>query len=148
MSRMEILKRLILKHKYQLGLTYFLFTLEMAGLLMRPFFLGMAVNDLLKGSYNGLILLCVVHVAWLVVGTIRHMYDTRTYSTIYTALVTKLLARRYAQKEVSKLSAHSNLAKEFVDFLETDLVYVLEAGYNLDMPGHTGAGNAAQLFIR
>lgn len=131
MSRMEILKRLILRHKYQLALTYFLFTLEMAGLLLRPFFLGMAINGLLQGSYNGLILLCLVHIAWLVAGTIRHMYDTRTYSSIYTALVTKLLARRYKQGDVSKLSAHSNLAKEFVDFLESDLVYVLEAAYNL-----------------
>ena len=33
--------------------------------------------------------------------------------------------------EVSKLSAHSTLAREFVDFLEHDLVYVIEAVYNI-----------------
>jgi ABC-type multidrug transport system fused ATPase/permease subunit len=103
----------------------------MLGTLMRPFFLGEAVNDLMKGSYHGLITLSAVHVAWLIIGTIRHRYDTRTYSAIYTSLVTRFLSRRFGHSEVSKLSAHSTLAREFVDFLEFDLVYVIEAGYNL-----------------
>ena len=119
------------RHRTQLVLTYFLFTLEMVGTLLRPFFLGMAVNDLVKGSYEGLILLCVVHFAYLIAGTIRHMYDTRTYSAIYTSLVTQFLSRRFGRTEVSKLSAHSTLAREFVDFLEYDLVYVMEAVYNI-----------------
>jgi ABC-type multidrug transport system, ATPase and permease components len=103
----------------------------MIGALMRPFFLGIAINDLIKGSYHGLVLLCLVHVTWLVIGTIRHMYDTRTYSAIYTSLVTTFLSRRSGQCEVSKLSAHSNLAREYVDFLEYDLIFVVEAFYNL-----------------
>jgi ABC-type multidrug transport system fused ATPase/permease subunit len=119
------------KHRYQLLLTYSLFSLEMLGSLLRPFFLGMAVNDLIKGSYQGLIILSVVHVSWLIIGTIRHMYDTRTYSAIYTSLVTQFLSRRYGKTEVSKLSAHSTLAREFVDFLEFDLVYVMEALYSI-----------------
>lgn len=59
------------------------------------------------------------------------MYDTRTYSAIYVSLVSKFLGRKKSQQDVSKLSAHSTLAREFVDFLEFDLVYVIEAGYNL-----------------
>src|SRR4051812_28081767 len=101
MSRFELLRKLFLKHRAQLVLTYILFSLEMLGTLMRPFFLGEAVNDLMKGSYHGLILLCAVHVAWLIVGTFRHRYDTRTYSAIYTSLVSRFLARRFAQKDVS-----------------------------------------------
>lgn len=131
MSRFEILKKLMKKHRRQLLFTYILFSLEMLGNLLRPFFLGLAVNDLIKGSYHGLAVLCIVHAAWLIIGTIRHMYDTRTYSSIYTSLVTQFLARRFGKTEVSKLSAHSTLAKEFVDFLEYDLVYVIEAAYNL-----------------
>lgn len=131
MSRFQILKSLMKLHRNQLLLTYFLFSVEMLGALLRPFFLGVAINDLLKGSYNGLILLSVVHIIWLVIGTIRHMYDTRTYSAIYVSLVTKFLSRRNEKSDVSKLSAHSTLAREFVDFLEFDLVYVIEAVYNL-----------------
>ena len=121
----------MMKHKYQLIVTYFLFSLEMAGSLLRFYFFGEAINDLVRGSYRGLIVLTVVHLSYLLIGTIRHMYDTRTYTAIYTSLVTKFLSRRYNKIEVSKLSAHSTLAREFVDFLEHDLVYVIEAGYNI-----------------
>jgi len=131
MSRFEILRKLMQKHRAQLVFTYLLFSLEMLGALMRPYFLGEAVNDLIKGSYRSLIILSGVHLAWLIIGTLRHRYDTRTYSAIYTSLVTRFLSRRIDQSEVSKLSAHSTLAREFVDFLEFDLVYVIEAVYNL-----------------
>lgn len=131
MSRFEALKVIMLQYKYKLLLTYSLFSIEMLGLLMRPFFLGKAVDGLLEGNYTGLIYLAAAHLVWLVAGTIRHMYDTRTYSAIYTALVTRLLSRKYKGDEVSKLSAHSTLTREFIDFLEYDLNYVVEAGYNL-----------------
>ena len=127
----EIIKDLIKKYKIKLAVTYSLFSIEMLGSLLRPFFLGVAVNDLIKGSYHGLIVLSAVHFGWLVVGTIRHMYDTRTYSDIYTSLVTKFLSRRVGKKDVSKLSAHSTLSREFVDFLEADLPYIIEAFYNI-----------------
>lgn len=131
MSRFAILKQIMQQHRYRLVLTYVLFSLEMVGNLMRPFFLGIAINDLLKGSYRGLILLSVVHLSWLIIGTIRHRLDTRTYSAIYTSLVTKFLSRKYNKADVSKLSAHSTLAREFVDFLEFDLVYVMEAVFSI-----------------
>ena len=131
MSRFAVLKQIMLQHRSRLVLTYILFSLEMLGALLRPFFLGVAINDLIKGSYQGLILLSAVHFGWLLIGTIRHRLDTRTYSAIYTSLVTKFLARRYSKSDVSKLSAHSNLAREFVDFLEFDLVYVIEALYSI-----------------
>lgn len=131
MLKMNVLSKLIRRHKVRLGITYLLFSLEMTGALLRPFFLGMAINDLMQGSYRGLIILSAVHFAWLVIGTLRHRYDTRTYSAIYTSLVTKFLTRKIKSAEVSKLSAHSTLAREFVDFLEFDLVYIIEAFYNI-----------------
>ena len=131
MLNMNILRKLIRRHKIRLGITYALFSLEMTGSLLRPFFLGMAINDLMQGSYRGLIILSAVHFAWLVTGTLRHRYDTRTYSAIYTSLVTGFLSKKIKSSEVSRLSAHSTLAREFVDFLEFDLVYIIEALYNI-----------------
>jgi ABC-type multidrug transport system fused ATPase/permease subunit len=131
MSRFEILRSLMKKHKYQLILTYCLFSLEMLGSLLRPFFLGEAVNDLMHGSYHGLIMLSIVHLSYLIIGTIRQMYDTRTFTAIYSSLVLKFLNRRINKAQISKMSAHSTLAREFVDFMEFDLVYVIEAMYNL-----------------
>lgn len=130
MGRIAVLKRIFLKHKYQLLLTNSLFAIEMLGLLLRPYFLGEAVNDLINHSYRGLYWLAGSQFIWLCIGTVRHMYDTRTYSAIYTSLVTQMLTR-VKQVPISKLSAHSNLAREFVDFLEFDLNYVVEAIYNL-----------------
>ena len=120
-----------MQHRYRLVLTYILFTIEMLGNLLRPFFLGVAINDLVKGSYRGLIILSAVNLGWLLIGIVRHRLDTRTYSAIYSSLVTRLLTRRYHKKDVSRLSAHSTLAREFVDFLEFDLVYVMEAFYSI-----------------
>ncbi|MBL7731520.1 MAG: hypothetical protein JNM88_10110 [Chitinophagaceae bacterium] len=131
MSRFAVLKQILLQYRYRLFFTYLLFSIEMLGTLLRPLFLGLAVNDLIKGSYKGLILLTAVHFAWLIIGIIRHRLDTRTYSAIYTSLVTRFLARKYSRSDVSKLSAHSNLAREFVDFLEFDLAYVVEAVYSI-----------------
>src|ERR1700712_2142456 len=101
MSRFEILRKLMQKHRMQLVFTYVLFSLEMLGTLLRPFFLGEAINDLMKGSYRGLIILSIVHLAWLIIGTLRHRFDTRTYSAIYTSLVTRFLSRKIDQSDVS-----------------------------------------------
>ena len=127
----SVLGRLASEFRWRLLLTYSLFSLEMTGSLLRPFFLGVAVNDLIAGSYRGLVVLSLVHLCWLVVGTIRHMYDTRTFSSMYTTLVTKFLNRKYGDADVSKLSAHSTLSRELVDFLEHDLAYMIEAFYNI-----------------
>ncbi len=131
MYKLDNIRQLISRYKYQLVITYGLFSLEMLGSLLRPFFLGVAVNDLMSGSYQGLITLSLVHLAWLVIGTIRHMYDTRTYSAIYSSMVIRFLSRRKKNSDISKLSAHSTLSRELVDFLESDLPYVIEAFYNI-----------------
>lgn len=131
MLEFKIIGKIIKTYKAKLAITYTLFSIEMLGALIRPFFLGLAINDLLKGSYWGLIYLSVCHLTWLIVGTIRHMYDTRTYSAIYTSLVTSFLHRKFATTDVSKLSAHSTLSREIVDFLETDFPFIIEAFYNI-----------------
>ncbi len=131
MSAIDVIERLVKKYYLKLSITYSLYSVEMLGALLRPYFLGVAVNDIIKGSYRGLILLSAIHFAWLIIGTLRHMYDTRTYTAIYTSLVTRFLTKRGANKDISKLSAHSTLSREVVDFLESDLTYIIEAVFNI-----------------
>lgn len=126
-----LLKSIYQTHKWRLGITYSLFTLEMAGALLRPFFVGKAIDGLVYGNNLGLYQLIAIHLIWVVIGMIRQRFDTRTYSSIYSDLVTKMLIKRKSGYEVSKLSAHSTLVRELVDFLEFDLVYVAEAGFNI-----------------
>jgi ABC-type multidrug transport system fused ATPase/permease subunit len=125
------LKRIIYEHKYKLIITYILFTLEMNGDLLKPLFVGKAVNDLMVGSYNSLFIFLGLHSLWVIVGVIRMRYDTRTYSKIYNAIMLKFLSEKTEQEDISKLSAHSTLTRELTDFLEYDLVYILEAVYNI-----------------
>jgi ABC-type multidrug transport system fused ATPase/permease subunit len=129
MPQLKLLHTIFKKHRWQLMITYFLFSLEMAGTLLIPYCLGKTIDDLTEGNYNWLIVLCSVRVVWMIVGIIRQRYDTRTYTAIYNSIIAKAFLKKYSQAEVSKLSALSSLSREFVDFLEHDLVYIIEAGY-------------------
>lgn len=130
MEGLGYIKRIIFANKYRLGITYLLFSVEMAGSLLKPFFLGEAVNDLLRGGNQGLLVFLAVHLAWLIVGTLRMRYDTRTYSSIYNDIIVQFLSRK-KKDNISKLSALSSLSREYTDFLEYDLIYILEAFYNI-----------------
>jgi ABC-type multidrug transport system fused ATPase/permease subunit len=131
MEGISYIKSIILENKYRLGITYILFTLEMLGNLLKPYFLGEAVNDLLRGGYQMLFVFLGVHLFWLIVGTLRMLYDTRTYTQIYNKLITQFLAKQKSKENVSKMSALSTLSREYTDFLEFDLIYILEAVYNI-----------------
>ena len=124
-------RRVLVEHRSRLALTYTLFALEMLGSLLRPYLLGAAVDGLLAGHYRGLLLLSAVHMLWLGIGTMRHMYDTRTFSAIYTAFVTRLLAQPAGADALSRRSALSTLARQVTDFLEFDVNYIVEAAYNI-----------------
>lgn len=119
------------QHKWRLLTTYVLFALEMLGTLTRPYYFALAADGLIVGDNKGLLKLIGIHFAYIIVGFIRHRYDTRTYTAIYNSIVAKVLFNKQNNFNISKLSAHSTLAREFTDFLEYDLVYVVEAAFNL-----------------
>ena len=125
------IRSVLREHRFQLTLTYALFGLEMIGSLLRPYLLGTAVDGLLAGHYRGLLALSGVHLFFLAIGTVRHMYDTRTFSAIYMEYVTRLLAPPAGEEELSRRSALSTLARQVTDFLEYDVNYIAEAFYNI-----------------
>ena len=84
----------------------------MMALLLQPDYIAKAIDGLLYGRNTALFELIGIYIVWVAVGTIRHRVDTRTYTGIYTSFVSRLLSRKYDEKDVSKLSAHSNLARE------------------------------------
>ena len=131
MNRSGPIRLVLREHRSQLMLTYTLFGLETLASLMRPYLLGLAVDGLLEGSYRGLIALSATHLLYLVIGTTRHMYDTRTFSAIYMTYVTRLLTQPAGPEELSRRSALSTLARQVTDFLEYDVNYLVEAFYNI-----------------
>ena len=88
------------------------------------------MNDLIAHRNSGLLWLGGSQILWLVVGTIRHRYDTRTYTAVYNSLLSRMMTK-VKTATLSKLSAHANLAREAVDFLQFDVNYVIVAAYNM-----------------
>lgn len=131
MKEQGLIKQIVVDNKKKLIITYFLFSLEMIGALLKPYFLGEAVNDLIKGGYKMLVVFLLAHLAWVVVGMLRMRYDTRTYTSIYNKIITQFLSRKKEDRNVSKLSAISTLSRDYTDFLEFDLIFILEAFYNI-----------------
>ncbi len=131
MKNYSYFKQIISTHKYRLSITYLLFMLEMGGDLLKPYFIGKAVNDLLGGSFHSLVLFLLLHFSWLIIGTIRMRFDTRTYSAIYNAVILQFISDKLGKSNISKLSAHATLTRELVDSLEFDLVFILEALFNV-----------------
>ena len=124
-------KKIMWDHKYKLLITYILFSLEMGGDLLKPYFIGKAVNDLLVGRFESLLIFLALHLGWMLIGMLRMRYDVRTYTSIYTTVMLQFLQGKSARSDISKLSAHSTLTRELIDFLEYDLVYILEAIFNI-----------------
>ena len=140
-KKFSVLGKLLLKNKVGIIITYSLFALEILSHLLTPYLLGRAVDDLINHSYHGFIILSLFYFVRIFVSMFRRILDTRVYTKIYTDLVTKFLSvKNIDQKDVSKLNAHSVLAKQFVDFLEFDLANVMYGIF-------TVIGSVAMLFF-
>ena len=69
---------------------------------------------------------------YLVIGEVRRMSDTRSYTRIYAHLASQLvLEQRGRQVEVSLVAARSALSREIVDFFERDVAIVLYVLYSV-----------------
>lgn len=119
-------------NRARLLLTYLLFNVENLLRLSQPFVLGLAINDLLHESSFGLLLFVGQHVAHLLVGSLRQMYDTRVFTGIYTDLATKLVVDQRAREVgLSRVAAHSSLSREFVEFFENYVPLLIKSIYSV-----------------
>jgi len=90
-----------------------------------PFVLGLAINDLIAGSYRGIGWLIGLEAGVLLIGTIRRLYDTRVYARMYTDIADKTAQR--TDIGVSRRAARLGLARELVDFFEWELPELVAA---------------------
>jgi hypothetical protein len=112
--------------------TYGLFNLENLLRLVQPFVLGLAINDLLRSSYRGLLLLVLQHLSHMLVGSLRQMYDTRAFTSIYTDLATQVVfEQRERDVDISRVAARSALSREYVDFFEGSVPIMMYALYSV-----------------
>lgn len=87
-----------------------------------PLVLGLAVNSLANGTWEGVYAFLGVTLAMVVIGTLRRRYDTRVYGGIYQELSEEVATRAIDEDEdLSPAIGQASLLKEVVDFFENEL---------------------------
>ncbi len=126
----NFIKGIVNHHRKNLLVTYTLVLIEKLGELSIPFFLGLSIDGLIKQNFVPILYLVVVYLIWATIGTIRHRYDTKTYTNIYNQVVFDLIGND-KDSNTSKIAAHATLIREVVDFMEFDMVYIATAFINI-----------------
>jgi len=126
------LRALFAENRLRMLATYTLFTIENLLRLAQPFALGWAINDLLTGQMLGVGVLVGQHVLHLLVGLVRQVYDTRTFSAIYSDLATRMIvSQRASGVDVSRVTARASLSREFVEFFERSIPMLMKVGFSV-----------------
>jgi ABC-type multidrug transport system fused ATPase/permease subunit len=126
------LHTLFSENRLRILATYTLFTIENLLRLAQPFALGWAINDLLTSQIFGVGVLVAQHVLHLVVGLARQVYDTRTFSAIYSDLATRMIvSQRAAGIDVSRITARASLSREFVEFFEHSIPMLMKVCFSV-----------------
>ncbi|MGH1365985.1 MAG: ABC transporter six-transmembrane domain-containing protein [Calditrichia bacterium] len=113
------LSNLLYRFRAKILYTWTLVVAEAVLLLLFPLFMGIAIDDFVKGSYRGLYALTGIAFVSLIAGAGRRFYDTRTYAQIYTTISPEMVEKEQRRNSTtSVISARVNLATEFVEFLE------------------------------
>ncbi|MEE4237875.1 MAG: ABC transporter six-transmembrane domain-containing protein [Anderseniella sp.] len=127
-----VLREQALRYKGRILVTVGLVMLESALELLYPLVIGLAFNDLVEGSFGGILRLAGLGLLSVAVGTGRRFYDARTYSGIYSRIASEMAESELAkQSSVSKITARSSLLNEFTEFLEWSIPQVIGAGVSL-----------------
>lgn len=120
------------RYHWSIVITYALTFLENIFELLYPFIIGITIDGLLQGNYQGLITLAIVWSIHTITEVGRNIYDTYTFTQIYNHLAIEVVLRQFQQGiPTSQIVARSALSREFVDFFELDLPGIITALFGL-----------------
>lgn len=141
------LKTLAVRFKWRILLTNLLVFLESLLTVLIPLFVGLAINDLLENSIQGVIYLLVLVLSSVAVSSVRRLYDTRTYSRIFQIVAPEMVAgEQEKDSSVSKIIARTGLLAEITAFLEWSVPAVVGASVYLIATLVIIAGLSAKVF--
>jgi ABC-type multidrug transport system fused ATPase/permease subunit len=128
LSLAQMLRNLFSKYRGSILITYGLTFLENLFELLYPFVIGITIDGLVKGNYATLITLACIWLIHTITKVFRNIYDTRTFTQIYSHLATNIVLEQERQGiPVSQIVARSTLSREFVDFFEQDIPRIMTA---------------------
>lgn len=131
-SRSLKLSTLFFRYRAWVIGTWLLVIAEAALALMFPLFIGIAIDGLLNEKLYGLYWLGAIGVATVFTGAARRFYDTRIYSKIYAKVSAEIVAQEHDRhSDVSAITARTNMATEFVEFLENSFPEIINSAIAL-----------------
>ncbi len=120
--------QLLRQYRYQVGFTYCLLLGENSLRLLQPLLLGIAVNDLLQNSQQGLWWFVAGHAGMMSVQYTRQLYDTRVFSRMYAHRASGLVQQqRHQAVETSRIVARASLSRQFISFIEQQVPSLVTA---------------------
>jgi ABC-type multidrug transport system fused ATPase/permease subunit len=128
LSLTQRLQTLFFTYRSSILITYGLTFLENLFELLYPFVIGITIDGLLAGDYTSLIVLAGTWLTHTITGVYRNIYDTRTFTQIYSNVVTAMVLEQEKQgTPTSQIVARSALSREFVDFFEQNVPQLITA---------------------
>jgi ABC-type multidrug transport system fused ATPase/permease subunit len=122
----QTLQGLFSTYRWPILRTYGLTLLENLFELLYPWAIGIAIDGLFKGNYVNLLPLAIAWLTHIITGVIRQIYDTYTFTHIYSNLATTVVLEQDKQGvSTSQIVARSALSREFVDFFEYDVPQII-----------------------
>ncbi|MEM7013156.1 MAG: ABC transporter six-transmembrane domain-containing protein [Verrucomicrobiota bacterium] len=112
----------------RIAITWAMVAAEGVLFVLFPYFIGRAVDDFMKNSWFGLLMLAGLGIGMLVIGAARRFYDSRIYAKIYREIAPELVRKeRERSSSVSTISARTGLAAELVEYLEDSIPMIFTA---------------------
>ena len=107
-------------HRGALAVSYGAAVIESTFELLYPFAIGLAVDELLDGSWGGVTVFVVLSLAHTCLGVARQWYDTRLFNRMSAEFATDLVEDQRAEGvATTSVVARTLLADEYVDFLRS-----------------------------
>ena len=119
------LQSIFKRFRFRISFTLVLVLLEAGLAILFPLFIGYAIDDALKGVYNGAILLGGLGVASLIVGSSRRLFDSRFYARIYGELGFDISTSKGLTP--SRQTARLSMLGEMVEFFENSIPQIVNS---------------------
>jgi hypothetical protein len=128
MSHFGQIKEIVKKHKYKIAFTYMLLLAEYTIFALIPFFMGKAIDSLIKESFEDFYFYIFMSIAGMFIGTFRRRFDTRTFMKVWQEKTLSSISIMMERKiDPAKILSRSGMAQVYGTFLEHHLPLLIES---------------------
>lgn len=128
MSHLGQIKEIVKKYKYKIGFTYMLLLAEYVIFALIPFFMGKAIDSLIKKSFEDFYFYIFMSISGMFIGTFRRRFDTRTFMKVWQEKTLSSISIMMERKiDPAKILSRSGMAQVYGTFLEHHLPLLIES---------------------